>query len=126
MQQLPTTTLVVTGEAIGQYAELTQDFNPLHLDSAFAATTRMGGVIAHGTMSINLILHSLAKAFGAEAVVNVDLDIRFIKPVRVAETLTAGGERESGDARRYAVWVRGVEGEDRLVGVATLGPAALG
>lgn len=121
MQQLPTSTLVVTAEAIRQYAELTQDFNPLHLDAAFAAATPMGSVIAHGTMSINLILQSLAKAFGAASVANVDLDIRFVKPVRVSETLTAGGQREEGgDARRYTVWVRGPEGDDRLVGVASL------
>jgi len=37
--------------AILAYAEITGDFNPIHVDPAFAATTAMGGVIAHGTLS---------------------------------------------------------------------------
>jgi len=121
MQQLPESTLLVTAEAIGLYAELTQDFNPLHLDAAFAAASPMGGVIAHGTMSINLILQSIAKGFGAAALARADLDIRFVKPVRVGDTLVAGGSRTDEDPHRYAVWVRGGEGDDRLLGFVTLG-----
>ena len=42
-------------QAILAYAELTGDFNPIHVDPEFAAKTPMGGVIAHGTLSLNLI-----------------------------------------------------------------------
>src|SRR4051794_35713846 len=95
MNQLPVTLvsarLTVEPPLIASYADLTQDFNPIHLDPAFAAKTPMGEVIAHGTMSIGLIWQSLEQSLGASAFVDADLDIRFVKPVRLGETLVAGG-----------------------------------
>jgi 3-hydroxybutyryl-CoA dehydratase len=120
MQDLPTSTLRVTAEAIAAYAELTQDFNPLHLDPAFAATTPMKGVIAHGTLSINLIWRSVAAAFGASALDGAELQIRFLRPVGIGETLVAGGRRSSESAAQYDVWVRGSDEGDRLAGTVTI------
>lgn len=116
MQSLPASSLLVTAEVIRFYAGLTQDFNPLHLDAEFAAATPMGGVIAHGTLSINLVFQSLLKAFGQAALEGADLDIRFVRPVRVGESLLAGGLRSDDDPHLYTVWVRGPEGDDRLAG----------
>lgn len=113
--------MTVTAPVIAAYAELTQDFNPIHLDAAFAATTAMGGVIAHGTMSIGLIWQALHRSVAPEAFVDADLDIRFVKPVRLAETLVAGGARRAGEPGVYDVWVReAADGSDRLVGRMTL------
>src|SRR5262245_28728661 len=122
MTDLPETSLAVSAELIRDYAELTQDFNPLHLDAAFAAATPMGGVIAPGTMSIHLLWRSVAAAFGAGALAHSTLDIRFVKPVRVGDTLRAGGRvREDG---AYDVWVRGADGDDRIVGQLRLDAGA--
>lgn len=119
MQQLPESTIVITAEVLRAYAELTQDFNPLHLDAQFAAAHPMGGVIAHGTLSINLIFQSVTKAFGAAALERSDLDIRFVKPSRIGEALVSGGNLIASEPLQYAVWVRGSDGEDRLVGAVT-------
>jgi acyl dehydratase len=122
---LETATLSVQPAAIRAYAELTQDFNPIHLDPAFAATTPMQGVIAHGTMSICLLWQALFRSFGADAFQDLELDIRFVRPVRVGETLTAGGRQRTGDPQEFDVWVRAGDGEDRLAGTVRLaaGPA---
>jgi 3-hydroxybutyryl-CoA dehydratase len=113
--------MTVSAAAIAAYADLTQDFNPIHVDATFAATTAMGGVIAHGTMSIGLIWQSLQRSAGAEAFVDADLDIRFVKPVRLAETLVASGARRAHEPGVYDVWVRAVaDDSDRLVGSLTL------
>lgn len=124
MEHLPTSTLLVTAEVIQAYAELTQDFNPLHLDANFAASTPMGNVIAHGTMSINLVYQSIARAFGEASLEDTNLDIRLVRPVRIGEVLVAGGFRSGDDPHQLTVWVRGTDGEDRLVGSATLGLAS--
>lgn len=121
MNQLPEklapARLKVEPSLIAIYADLTQDFNPIHLDPAFAAKTPMGGVIAHGTMSIGLIWQSLEQSLGAPAFDDVDLDIRFVKPVRVGETLIAGGRLREDEPRTYEVWVRAEQDDsDRLVG----------
>ena len=113
--------LRVEPSTIRAYAELTDDFNPIHLDPVFAATTPMGGVIAHGTMSICLLWQAVFKTFGEAAFAStVDLDIRFVKPVREGETLTAGGKAHADDDGLYEVWVRGEDGEDRVGGTLRL------
>lgn len=114
------TTLKVDSAAIRAYAELTNDFNPIHLDPVFAAGTSMGGVIAHGTMSICLLWQALFRTFGASAFEALELDIRFVKPVREGETLTAGGQPNPEDAGFYDVWVRGDDGSDRVAGTVRL------
>jgi 3-hydroxybutyryl-CoA dehydratase len=119
MQELPSSTLLVSADVIRAYAELTQDFNPLHLDPQFAAATPMGGVIAHGTLSINLVCQSLLQAFGPSALEGADFDLRFVKPVRIGESLVAGGTRDD-DTPRFTVWVRGPDGDDRIVGSVQL------
>ena len=100
--------------AIRAYGELSNDFNPIHVDPEFAATTPMGGVIAHGTLSLCLLWQAVQHSFSAEVFNDLDLDVRFVKPVRVGDVLTAGGERQPDGS--YAVWVRGPAGDDRIVG----------
>lgn len=113
---LQTASLRVEADVIRAYAELTQDFNPIHLDPDFAAKTPMGGVIAHGTMSLCLLWQALERSFGAEALASLALDVRFVKPVRIGETLTAGGRLQAEAPGTFDVWVRGDDGTDRVVG----------
>ena len=119
--ELHATALVITPAAIEAYAHLTQDFNPIHLDAEFAARTPMGSVIAHGTMSIGLIWQSLAKSLTTEDFLKVTLDVRFVKPVRLKDSLVAGGRLQAGDYPVYDVWVKCADdGDERIVGTATL------
>jgi acyl dehydratase len=124
MQTLPESSLLITHEVIRAYAELTQDFNPLHLDAEFAAGTAMGGVIAHGTLSINLVWQSITAALGDRALEQAELDIRFVKPVRAGERLVASGTRDDADPNRFAVRVLGPDGTERLVGEVLLSGSA--
>jgi len=118
--ELRAVSLTADADVIRAYGELTDDFNPIHIDPEFAAGTPMGGCIAHGTMSICLLWQSLFRSLGDAAAQHVELDVRFVKPVRVGETIHAGGELEPGDSACYRVWVRGDDGVDRLVGTARL------
>ncbi len=81
---------------IRDYAEITGDYNPIHLDPEFAAKTPMGGVIAHGTLSMNLIWRHIELNHGRSALQGAQLDIKFVAPVRVGDTLTVN---VSGDVR---------------------------
>jgi 3-hydroxybutyryl-CoA dehydratase len=111
-------TLEVRMATIRAYAELTDDFNPIHLDPAFAATTPMGGIIAHGTMSMCLLYQMLERNLGAAAFGALDVDVRFLRPVREGEVITAGGMDRPDAAGAYDVWVRGSDGTDRVAGIA--------
>jgi 3-hydroxybutyryl-CoA dehydratase len=120
---LHTVRLTAAPQVIRSYGELTDDFNPIHIDPDFAAKTPMGRCIAHGTMSIGLVWQSLFRTFGLDAGQRVELDVRFVKPVFAGETIEAGGELQSGDPGCYAVWVRGTDGVDRVTGTARLLPS---
>lgn len=109
--------MTVDQAAILRYAALTNDFNPLHVDPAFAATTEMGGVIAHGTLSLGLIWQSLVATLGANAVLDLDLRIKFVRPVRVGDRVEASGERVAA-GEGYTVRVRKQDGTDIIVGTA--------
>ena len=123
---LQTATLKVEPDTIRAYAELTADFNPIHLDPDFAERTPMGGVIAHGTMSIGLLWQMLWRSFGAAAFDGPELDIRFVRPVRVGESITAGGQARADEPGLYDVWVRADDGADRLAGTLRLPVPASG
>lgn len=105
------------------YGEITEDANPIHTDRAFAAATEMGGIIAHGTLSLNLIWQSIRATFGPEAAAGAVLDVRFLAPVREDDVVTAGGERIEGGGRRYRVWVRDRDGREVIGGTLALSDA---
>lgn len=109
--------LTVTEAAIRAYAELTDDFNPIHLDADFAASTPMGRPIAHGTMSLCLMWQCIGKSFPSEILGDMHLDVRFVKPVYVGDELTAGGEPDGDVSGQWKVWVRAQDGDDRIVGL---------
>jgi 3-hydroxybutyryl-CoA dehydratase len=117
-------TLEVKMATIRAYAELTDDFNPIHLDPEFAASTPMGGIIAHGTMSMCLLYQMLQRNLGAAAFAALDIDVRFLRPVREGEVLTAGGAAKADAAGTYDVWVRAGDGTDRLAGTVRVAEAA--
>lgn len=119
-RELSTISRAIDMDAILAYAEITGDFNPIHVDPAFAATTAMGGVIAHGTLSMNLIWQLVSTNFGAEACQGADIEVRFAHPVRVGDHVTAGGVSRSDG--RYDVWVRNQLGVTVIEG--TMQPGA--
>ncbi len=112
---LKTLSLETSAATAAAYAELSHDFNPLHLDPDFAAATAFGAPIAHGTMALNLLMQSIAATFGDQPV-SEHLDIRFSAPVKVGETILAGGEMRDGAIGVYDVWVRKPDGVTTLTG----------
>ena len=80
----------VTDEMIRDFAELSGDKNPLHLDDAFAARTPFGERIAHGLLGLSLasgLLHDVGIVSGT-IVAFARLDWRFAGPVRIGDTLS--------------------------------------
>jgi 3-hydroxybutyryl-CoA dehydratase len=79
---------MVTEDMIEQFAEVSGDFNPLHLDEAYAQTTMFKGRIAHGILSAGFI----SKIFGTEmpgkGSVYISQTLRFLAPVRIGDTVS--------------------------------------
>jgi 3-hydroxybutyryl-CoA dehydratase len=70
------------------FADLVGDHNPVHLDEAFAATTRFGHRIAHGMLVAGLISSAIATDLPGPGIVYLSQSLRFKAPVYLGDTIT--------------------------------------
>ena len=80
----------ITEADIMLFAELSGDFNPVHMVDEYAKKTFFKGRIAHGVISLGLLSAAMAKLPGL--VVFISQSTRFLKPVRIGDTITAIAE----------------------------------
>lgn len=78
----------VTQEMINHYADAAEDHNPLHVDPEFAKTTRYGGTIAHGMLSVAFIQELMIRTFGRDWLESGVIEVSFMAPVRPGEAIT--------------------------------------
>lgn len=83
---------IVTLEDIEAFADLTGDRNPVHLDEAYAATTRFGGRVAHGMLFASFISAVLGMELPGPGVIYLGQSLRFRMPVRPGDELTVAAE----------------------------------
>jgi len=79
---------LVTDELVRAFAEVSGDFNPLHLDEEFAATTRFRRRIAHGMLSGALISAVLGYEMTEKKIVYLSQTLKFTAPVFIGDTVT--------------------------------------
>lgn len=79
----------VTDELIRKFAEVSGDYNPIHLDEEFAKTTRFGRRIAHGMLSGAFISAVLGFEFKERKIVYLSQTMKFTAPVFLGDTVTA-------------------------------------
>ena len=79
----------VTQDTIDEFARSTGDVNPAHLDPDYARGTRFGGVIAHGMWSGALISAVLGTLLPGPGTIYLEQSMRYRRPVRPGDTLTA-------------------------------------
>ena len=78
----------VTDELVRAFAEVSGDYNPIHLDEAFAAQTRFGRRIAHGMLSGAFISAVLGYEFEERKIVYLSQKMKFVSPVFIGDTIT--------------------------------------
>ena len=79
----------VTDELIRKFADVSGDYNPIHLDEEFAKTTRFGRRIAHGMLSGAFISAVLGYEFKERKIVYLSQSMKFTAPVYIDDTVTA-------------------------------------
>ena len=70
------------------FAETSGDYNPLHLDADYAASTTFGERIAHGMWSGALISAAIATTLPGPGSVYRSQTLKFSKPVKLGDTVT--------------------------------------
>jgi 3-hydroxybutyryl-CoA dehydratase len=103
---LPSLAKTLSQEKIDRYARASGDFNPIHVDPAFAAQTPFGGTIAHGMLLLAYLSEMLTAAFGRAWLAGGRLKIRFKGAARSEETVTVGGhvQRVQEGRERRRLW----------------------
>ena len=119
-EALPTLIKRVTQEMINRWAEVSGDFNPLHVDPDFGKTTFFGTNIAHGPLTLSFIIEMLTRWLGKTWISSGRLyDVRLVAPVPPNTEITAGGEvtkvEFEGNQRRVdcEIWVKNQD--DKLI-----------
>ena len=121
---LPQVEKLIDQAHIERYARASGDYNPIHIDQEFAASTQFGGVIAHGMMVAAAISEMMTAAFGRNWADTGKTRIRFRSPVRPGQTITAQGKVRSvvetgrGDRILCSVSVVTENGETAIAGQA--------
>ena len=80
---------LVDDALIRQFAAVSGDHNPVHLDEDYAKTTRFGGRIAHGMLGGALISAVLGMQLPCPGTVYLSQSLSFRRPVKLGETLVA-------------------------------------
>jgi acyl dehydratase len=78
----------ITARHLDDGARLIGDFNPLHVDEAFAARSRYGGRILHGVITSALVGAELGMVYAGTAIGYLEHAARFHAPVRIGDELT--------------------------------------
>jgi len=79
----------VTEADITNFAGVSGDTNPVHLNAEFAATTRFGARIAHGMLSASFISAVLGTKLPGPGCIYLSQNLKFVAPVNIGDTVVA-------------------------------------
>lgn len=85
-------TKTVSESDIYLYAGITGDFNPAHINEAYARKTFFKTRIAHGMLSAGFISTVIGTKLPGTGSIYISQNLRFLAPVRIGDTITAGVE----------------------------------
>ena len=108
---------------ITQFAELTGDRNPVHLDDGYAAKTPFKARIAHGMLTASLISTVLGMKLPGPGAIYLSQTVRFRAPVRMGDHVIATArvtELDSARKRATLACTCTVEGKTVLDGEAVV------
>jgi len=113
----------VTEERIQAFAEASEDFNPVHMDEAYASKTAYRGRIAHGLLSASFVSAVVGTMLPGPGAIYLHQTMSFHKPVRIGDVVTGRVTITHIDHESARVTLKTeclVNGESVLDGEATI------
>ena len=109
--------VVIGQEHVRTFAELSGDWNPLHTDAAYAATTQYGRPILHGAFSAGLVSRMAGMHIPGTDCLLHGMQLRFLQPMVPPLRLVARGKlvSERGDTGKVNVTVSDADSARRYV-----------
>ena len=93
----------VSEQDVVDFARISGDHNPLHMDEEYAKTTQFKGRIAHGALSASYISAILGNDLPGPGAVFMELNLKFVRPVRIGDMVTSSAEVIEMVERGYRV-----------------------
>jgi len=90
----------ITEELIQNFADVTGDFNPLHIDEEYAKDTVFKGRIAHGMLVASLFSNLIGTKLPGPGTVYISQTLNFRRPVRIGDIVTAEVEVMQVDKKK--------------------------
>lgn len=119
-------TRVVTEADVRGFAQVSGDHNPLHFDRVFAKRTLFKGPIAHGILTAGFISAVIGTKLPGPGSIYLSQELRFLRPVRRGDALTARVIVEEIVADKNRIRLRTVclnqRGEEVITGAALVMP----
>ncbi len=117
---------LITDATVREFAALSGDMQPLHLDDEYASQTRFGQRIAHGALLVGMVSAVLGvEMAGREAtIIFLGLSVNFVSPVHIGDEVTANCEvvsvREDKPIVKLNIVCTNQRGEDVMTGDAAV------
>ena len=120
-------TRVVEQSDIASFVDAVGDYNPVHSDPAYAASTPFKAPIAPGIFTAGLISAVIGTQLPGPGAIYLSQSLKFVKPVKAGDTITARVEvievlQERNRIRLQTVCVN-QHGEEVLSGEAWIMPS---
>jgi len=80
---------IITDRDIEQFAEISTDHNPVHLDDAYARDTIFEGRIAHGMLTAGLVSAVIGEQLPGHGTIYMSQNLKFLAPVRPGDLVHA-------------------------------------
>ncbi len=109
--------VTITEARIQAFAEASDDFNPVHMDEAFASKTAYRGRIAHGLLSASFGSAVVGTILPGAGAIYLSQTLAFHKPVRIGDIVVARITVAAVDevSARVTLTCAGYVGEDMIM-----------
>lgn len=104
------------------FGEIALALDPIHVDTEFAQSTRFGANIVQGRLAMTLLSRLMLQHQGSRWLNGGHLDVRFVRPVRVGEAISAWALPMAGRPRAFRVWCENANHQRVIEGEAGIGP----
>ena len=96
-------TQTITESDIKQFAQISGDYNPVHLDEKYASKSRFKKRIAHDMLSASFFSGLFGTKIPGEGCVYISQSLRFLRPVYIGDEVVAHVEVQNVDKKRKRV-----------------------
>ena len=80
---------IITDQDIEKFAEISTDYNPVHLDDEYARDTIFEGRIAHGMLTAGLVSAVIGEQLPGHGTIYMSQNLKFLAPVRPGDLVHA-------------------------------------